>query len=407
MMNGPINITAHFAQFAGVTILSSNGNGSLSVDNASPIPFNESGYVPDWHVNSTHTIQALSDEGCGFSLGPFHGCVYQFQEWLVNGATPVSGVSGDTYAFKVSGKTTRITAVYLKEYSNLEIAAVLTIVIVAAVLYLWPKKKPPSSQLTVTRGLSYQYGCLTDVGKIRSHNEDSVIAMEISATFSSKPTSALLCAVADGVGGARKGEVASTLAIQTVTAEVLRRVGSVADIGQALTSSIEAANEAVVNYGMEHRESEGLATTIVASILDSGTAYVAHVGDSRAYLLNSTGIRQLTKDHSQVQELIDANQLTLEQARQDPRRNVITRAVGGATDIQVSLTKNSFAPGDRILLCSDGLWGLVSDTEILQIVLQSNNPQSACNQLVYLANQREGRDNISVIIVEAKIPDTK
>jgi hypothetical protein len=137
-LNGPIVITAHFAQGAGVTILSSGGIGSLSVDNAPPIPLNESGYVPDWQVNSTHTVQALSSESCGFSFGSFDGCVYKFQEWLVNGTTPVSG---DTYSFTVSGKPTTVTAVYRPDYTNLEFASILTIGIIAAAIYLRPGKR--------------------------------------------------------------------------------------------------------------------------------------------------------------------------------------------------------------------------------------------------------------------------
>jgi hypothetical protein len=108
-----------------VTILSSNGHGSMIVDGAPPIPLDESGYIPDWSVNSTHTIRALSNANCGIDIGLFHGCVYQFQEWVVNGTNPVSGVTGDSYSFVVTGKPTTITAIYQPDYTNLEIVAAM------------------------------------------------------------------------------------------------------------------------------------------------------------------------------------------------------------------------------------------------------------------------------------------
>jgi protein phosphatase len=374
------------------------------VNGVSLITIDESGYVPNWGVNSNKTLQAFNGTSCGFTLGAFNGCVYEFEEWRVNEGSPVRGA----YSFQVSGKPTIIIAVYRTDYTSLEIASVLFVVVVFSVIYLKPKKHrrfpKGSTQITETRGLMYKYGYLTDVGNVRSNNEDSVIAMEISAAFSSRPTSALLCAIADGVGGAQKGEVASMLAIQTITAEVLRMVGSVTDRLSILKASIEAANDAVGAYGMEHSESEGLATTIVASFIENDTAYVAHAGDSRVYLVNRAGIKQLTKDHSHVQDLVDSRQITQEQARHDPRRNVITRAVGGATDIQVDTTWAKLEPGDRVLLCSDGLWEPITDEEIHQIIFQSTDSQSACNRLVLRAKEQGGRDNISVVIVEIQNP---
>jgi protein phosphatase len=224
--------------------------------------------------------------------------------------------------------------------------------------------------------------------------------MELLSSFESKSRSSILCAVADGVGGSQKGEIASRLALQTLaekSAKLLLETGH-GEIGDALRSAIEAVNNAVVKYGIEHSESEEMATTIVASLIDSGTAYVAHAGDSRAYLINRAQIKQLTRDDSEVQEAVDAGKITPEQARHHPGRNIITKALGGAPDIEVSVSRFSLAPGDRILLCSDGLWEPLGDAEIQKITLESK-PQSACEKLVSLANERGGKDNSSVIIV--------
>jgi protein phosphatase len=243
---------------------------------------------------------------------------------------------------------------------------------------------------------------LTDVGKVRSNNEDSILTMELSGSFGSSSRSSILCAVADGVGGSQKGEVASKLALQTLAEKALGFMISSGGVGlgEALRSAIKAVNEAVVKYGMEHSESEGMATTIVASVIVGGTAYVAHAGDSRAYLINRGEIKQLTKDDSQVQEWVDAGKISADQARHYPGRNVITRAVGAATDIEITVSSFSLAPADHIVLCSDGLWEPLSDAEIQKIVLESSNPQSACERLVSLANERGGKDNASVVIVE-------
>jgi protein phosphatase len=303
--------------------------------------------------------------------------------------------------------------VWEKNYLNLEI--VVGAAIVAALILLLIRKlrrlrrgtryHPPKPTPVLPREASvlrHRVGALTNVGKVRSTNEDSILTMELRSSFESKSTSSILCAVADGVGGSQKGEMASKLALQTLAEKVpgLMIGSGRADPAGALKSAVDTANQAVVKFGMGHSESEGMATTIVASVLDGRTAYVAHAGDSRAYLINRGEIKQLTKDDSQVQEWVDAGKITADQARHYPGRNIITRALGAATDIEIAVSSFSLAPGDRILLCSDGLWEPLTDTEIQKIVLESSNPQSACEKLVSLANERGGKDNVSVVIVE-------
>ena len=306
-----------------------------------------------------------------------------------------------------------VVSVWEKSYLNLEILTVCLIVIASVTLLLVRrsrKRSPhsPNAPTVVphreTSGLQYVWGTCTDVGRVRSNNEDSVLSMEMLSSFESRSASNFLCAIADGVGGNQKGEVASKLALQILAAKVsTSMIGrGETELSGILKSAVEEANEAVVKYGTEHSESEGMATTIVVALIHRNTACVAHVGDSRAYLIKRGEIKQLTKDDSQVQELMDAAKLTPEQARHFPGRNIITKAVGAAADIEVSTSSLSLAPGDRILLCSDGLWGAVTDTEIQKIVFELPTPQFACNKLVSLANERGGKDNVSVVIVEIR-----
>ncbi len=361
-------------------------------------------------VNSTHTINALSGSACGLKIGPINTCEWKFKGWyspdgiLISNSNPLQ---------LTAERTTTIVGVWEKSYLNLEILAICLIVIASVTLFLVRRSRkrsahspnaPPAVPHRETSGLQYVWGTCTDVGRARSNNEDSVLSIEIMSSFESRSTSTFLCAIADGVGGNQKGEVASKLALQTLAAKVSTSMikRGETELSRILKSAVEEANEAIVKYGTEHSESEGMATTIVVALIHRNTACVAHVGDSRAYLINRAEIKQLTKDDSQVQELIDAAKLTPEQARHFPGRNIITKAVGAAVDIEVSTSSLSLAPGDRILLCSDGLWGAVTDTEIQKITFDLPTPQLACNKLVSLANERGGKDNISVVIVETQ-----
>jgi protein phosphatase len=271
-----------------------------------------------------------------------------------------------------------------------------------AVLQQVPRPAPE-----VYREQWYRLGFLCDTGRVRSNNEDSVLVIEALCSFESAARARILCAVADGVGGSQKGEVASRLNLQTLSARASEWMVQTKgfDLAGSLRSAIESANDVLVKYGMEHPESEGFASTVVAALIDGDMAYVAHAGDSRAYLVNREKIEQLTRDHSQVQELVDSGRITAEQAIGYPGRNVITRAVGAATDLKVDLSQALIlAPVDVLVLCTDGLWDLVRKEEIQQIVLQTSDPQDACRKLVSLANERGGKDNISVVIVQCQAP---
>jgi len=265
-----------------------------------------------------------------------------------------------------------------------------------------------STQVT-RKSMNYSLGLLSDTGKMRTNNEDAVLAIQAVSTFESVGRSSVLCAVADGVGGSNKGEIASRLTLQTLVARAsdILLGQSTDNIQGAFKSAIEAANEAVVKHATAHPESEGMASTLVAAFLAENVAHIAHLGDSRAYLIRKGAITRLTKDHSQVQELLDAGEITPEEAVGYPGRNVITRAIGAFGDVEVELGDHEVWGGDYILLCTDGLWDLVSDKEICEIVEKSSDPQAACNQLVSLANERGGKDNISVVIVRSELPKTE
>ena len=237
-------------------------------------------------------------------------------------------------------------------------------------------------------------GLKTDVGLQRSANEDSLGSPQ------GLPADVLahngwLYAVADGMGGHVAGRAASETAVTTALAEYYRE--PTADPGASLKVAVEQAN-AAVHAGAQESDKEGMGTTLVAALLRGNELYVANVGDSRAYLIRAKRIRQITLDHSWVAEQRRAGILTEEEAKNHPYANVITRALGMTPDVQVDLFRETLQPGDTVLLCSDGLWGAVSNLEMLRSVA-GREPQQATEDLVALANQRGGNDNITVAVI--------
>lgn len=235
----------------------------------------------------------------------------------------------------------------------------------------------------------------TDVGRKRPHNEDShgVWVPEDDAGAGR----GVLLVVADGMGGSLAGEVASRLAVQTVV-----RAWRDADGERPLDdlyAAVEAANQRVHEESARNPELHGMGTTCTAVVLRDRDLLVAHVGDSRAYLVREGRVRQLTKDHSLVAQMVRDGQLTAEQARSDPRRNVVTRSVGVGPHVEIDAERMEAAlqPGDRILLCSDGLHGLVADDELAGAVADDDLAR-ACRSAIALANDRGGPDNITVLL---------
>jgi serine/threonine protein phosphatase PrpC len=165
-------------------------------------------------------------------------------------------------------------------------------------------------------------------------------------------------------------------------------------ISDVLRDAVQEANEAVTDEIPEG------GTTVTATVVMGDLAYIAHVGDSRAYMITDEGIEQITRDHSLVQRLIELDQLTVEEAAEHPQKNVLYRAIGQSDTLDVDAITRRLPARSRLLLCSDGLWNLVPETTILETVTQSANPQEACNHLVDMANDRGGQDNITIVLVQ-------
>ena len=231
--------------------------------------------------------------------------------------------------------------------------------------------------------MKLRVGVATDVGRVRERNEDSYLAREP------------LFAVADGMGGHRGGNVASELAIETLGSFRVPAQGAAA----ALVEDIKRANLRVMERGASDRDLRGMGTTVTALVTQDARAHIAHVGDSRAYLLRDE-LQQLTEDHTLVQRMVREGKLTPEEAGHHPQRSVLTRAVGVEDGLDVDELTLDVHSGDRILLCTDGLTSMVENDAIERILKDEPDPQSAAEQLVSLANEAGGEDNITVVVVD-------
>jgi protein phosphatase len=236
---------------------------------------------------------------------------------------------------------------------------------------------------------------MSDVGRCRKVNQDMFLLDDALGLY----------AIADGMGGHAAGEVASDLAI-TALARSLRdqeRQGagwSPAEAGELLRQALNDGNRKICESVLARAEWRGMGTTMVALVTAGERAVIAHVGDSRAYLLRNGELRQLTSDHSWVNEQVKLGLLTHEQAQRHPMRNIVTRALGNQPEVEVDLLEESIRPGDIFALCSDGLSGMLGDDEIHEVLqAQGDVPQAACRELVDRANARGGEDNITVIVM--------
>ncbi|MCI0636804.1 MAG: Stp1/IreP family PP2C-type Ser/Thr phosphatase [Actinobacteria bacterium] len=224
-------------------------------------------------------------------------------------------------------------------------------------------------------------GSATDIGQVREGNEDSLLIVEP------------LYAVADGMGGHRGGEVASTLALETVQQLFEQRLGSLAD-------QVAEANRAVFERSRNDRSVSGMGTTLTAALVDGNRVHLAHVGDSRAYLFRGGELSLLTEDHTLVHKMVVEGEITTEEAETHPHRSILTRALGVDQSVIVDVGDIAVADGDRILLCSDGLTGMVTDGQIREILAEAPEPQEAVDRLVTVANRAGGIDNITAIVLD-------
>jgi protein phosphatase len=246
---------------------------------------------------------------------------------------------------------------------------------------------------------------LTDVGMMRELNEDAIVTLEFFRDSQVEPSQNFLYVVCDGMGGAEAGETASAIAVQTIRDYVEDRFrrGETHAIGDSLTAALEEANRLIIEYQKERPEARGMGSTGVCAAIVPPDGAVAWVGDSRAYILEGGVLRQVTKDHSLVQRLIEIGQITAEEARHHEHKNVITRSLGarqsgiaGAEAVALKMRR-----GDKLLLCSDGLIAHVEDSAIAEIMKRYDDPYPVARELIAAANAGGGSDNISVIVVFA------
>lgn len=236
----------------------------------------------------------------------------------------------------------------------------------------------------------------TDVGVIRSGNEDSLILVPDRGIF----------VVADGMGGHAAGEVASEMAVRYVARELESLRGlSDEQVAERMRGAIRAANDAIFQRTLTEHDKRGMGTTVTALTLFSTRFLVGQVGDSRAYLLRDNRLSQLTKDHSYVQEQVDAGYLTPEQARTHPYSNVITRCVGANSDVMPDVYVGTVKPNDVFLLASDGLTGMLEDYQLQELLSPERMPQDEVDSLITEANRHGGLDNITAIIVRVDSTD--
>jgi len=238
---------------------------------------------------------------------------------------------------------------------------------------------------------------LSDVGCERTDNEDSLCYAEPEGADEFAKRGRLVV-VADGMGGHQGGQMASQLATETVRDVFLH--GDAADPSDSLIAAYQAAHEAILDYARSHPEYSGMGTTCTSAVLRDGQMFYGHVGDSRLYLVRDASIRRVTRDQSYVQQMIDKGLLTPEEAQTHPSRNVLLSALGSETSVEADFAQNPIPlqTGDVLLLCTDGLHGLVSEGEMLALST-SKPPRDACKDLVEMAKARGGFDNITVQIL--------
>lgn len=254
------------------------------------------------------------------------------------------------------------------------------------------------------------FGFRTDVGRLRKLNEDSYLVLDLSCNNRSTGRTLGLFVVADGMGGHDSGEIASGLFIQTfarhAAANLLVEMMSADEFAPdrlvaKLEEAVQAGNKAV--YERAQQAGNDMGTTAVAALVIDNEAYVAHVGDSRAYLINAAGVRQITTDHSLVERLVAAGEITRHQARYHPHAHVIVRTIGDSPAVEIDRNYVRLLAGDALLLCSDGLSNMISEEGLRQVISGAKSPQVACDALVAAANDAGGEDNITVILVQREI----
>ncbi len=252
------------------------------------------------------------------------------------------------------------------------------------------------------------FDCASHEGQKREINEDTFFAQELLPFSRALGRPVGLFLVADGMGGAAAGEVASKLAVDTITREVAGALSALSapnladvDWGAMIKHAVEQANR-TINSARQQAHTD-MGTTSVGALVVGAQAFVFNVGDSRAYLLTRDGIRRISHDHSLVQSFVDSHQIREDEVRMHPQRNFILRNLGDRASVEVDLFREWLEPGQCLLFCSDGLWEMVPDADIHRTVTHAPNPKQACEALVELANRNGGDDNITVVLVQVEM----
>jgi protein phosphatase len=247
------------------------------------------------------------------------------------------------------------------------------------------------------------FGQATDVGMVRTNNQDAAFSFVSTNRSSQQRPDFGLFVVADGMGGHHDGEKASALTASRVASYITANVFApmLADdhdiermpITEAMIASVQKANADVIS-----KVPDG-GTTLTAVSVMGDLAYIVHVGDSRVYLITKDGLEQITRDHSYVQRLIELDRITREEANVHPQKNVLYRALGQNETLEVDAMTRRLPPNSCLLICSDGLWNMVTEQELIEVTMRHSNPQEACEKLVALANAHGGNDNITAILL--------
>ena len=256
-----------------------------------------------------------------------------------------------------------------------------------------------------------EIGAVTDVGLEREWNEDSFLLWDLSTRKPLDPdsgtdfpcgTNVLLLAVSDGMGGAQRGDLASQTTVKALQASVQgefvdgMRVSP--ELGRCLERGVQAANHQVYGVTVERPELHRMGATLSAAILDGETVSIAHVGDSRIYLCRAGGLRQLTVDHTHVQNLVAMGRVDQARAHLHPQRHLLVRAIGTDESVEVEQFSQPVCEGDTVLICSDGLHSMVDESDMLTVLQAPESVLTQCQQLVELANAAGGNDNVTVVI---------
>jgi serine/threonine protein phosphatase PrpC len=241
----------------------------------------------------------------------------------------------------------------------------------------------------------------TDVGQVRQNNEDNFFTAEDGSVF----------LVADGMGGHASGEVASKIAVDVIREyfdgtkdghhlQIGEYDEDFSDATNRIASAVRLANQAIYEASQGNPLFQGMGTTIAAVLISNRTLSIAHVGDSRVYLIRAGGIEQITDDHSLVSEQVKRDLITREQAKESEMKNVLTRALGINPEVEVDLDELVLLPGDMLVLCTDGLTNMVDDDDIRYVVISAGSPVLACDTLINMANANGGKDNVTAIVAK-------